>query len=769
MRRSLIGKRLVRKEDGRLLTGRGRFSADVSSVGQLYAAFLRSEHAHADILNIDTSTARLQPGVMAVLTGSDYVSDGNSSLEHVRNLPDHLDPTRLAFADEELAPSPQLLPIATDRVRYVGEIVAMVVARNEAAAHDALEFIEVGYRTLPAVTDARDALEDDAPKLFGVSNVCVRAQRGDVNGVRTALAGATRIVRTSLHNHRVYGCPMEPRAALAEFDPGEERFTLYAPSQGVHRYKRSLAAALAVPADCVRVLTGDVGGGFGLRIPCANEYPLMLWAARRCAQPVKWVSSRSESFLADFHGRDVYCDAALAIGDEGQFTALKISYLGNVGAHPISFAVLSNLLRMAGPPYDIPSIAVSVRGAYTNTVPTSVFRGAGRPEVNHVVERLVDQAADQLGIERDELRRRNLIRGTELPYGTGLGLTYDSGEFAANFQRALDLMDLEGLPERRADAARRGRCLGVGTVNYLESPGAAPYERCDVSVSHQGRVNAIIGTQSTGQGHETSFAQVLADVLEVRADEISISFGDSDAAVDGSGTHADRSMRLGGTILMRAAQRIIEQGRERAEEMLEVASADLRYAEGRFTVVGTDRSVSLYQIAAVAPLEATGEISTRLHAHPTGAAACEVEIDPETGALTLVRYVSVDDVGTVINPMIVEGQIQGGAAQGIGQAMLERVVYDNASGQLLSGSLMDYGLPRADDLPSFATQIDSCPAPSNPLGVKGAGEAGTTAATAAVLSAATDALKALGVENLSMPLTPERVWRAIRLARSVDG
>lgn len=769
MTRSQIGRRLVRIEDGRLLTGRGRFSEDVSSGRQLHAAFLRSEHAHADILEIDSSSARLRPGVIAVLTGSDYVVDGNSSLVHVRNLPDHLDPTQLAFADDELAPSPELLPIAKDRVRYVGEIVAMVIARDEAQAHDALEFIEVSYRPLPVVTDARDALDDGAPKLFGKSNVCVRAQRGDVDSVRTALADARHVVRTSLQNHRVYGCPMEPRAALAEFEPAEERFTLHAPSQGVHRYKRSLAAALAVPADSIRVVTGDVGGAFGLRIPCANEYPLILWAARRCAHPVKWVGSRSESFVADFHGRDVYCDAALAIDDEGRFTALELSYLGNVGAHPISFAVLSNLLRMAGPPYDIPSIAVSVCGAYTNTVPTSVFRGAGRPEVNHVVERLVDLAAHQLGIQRDELRRRNLIHRTELPYGTGLGLTYDTGEFAANFERALELMDLEGLPARRADAGRRGKCLGVGAVNYLESPGAAPYERGDVSVSCRGRVNATIGTQSSGQGHETSFAQVLAEVLEIPADEISISFGDSDVVADGSGTHADRSMRLGGTILMRAAERIIEQGRERAEELLEAASADLRYADGRFTVVGTDQSISLYDIALVTPLEATEEISTRLHAHPTGAAACEVEIDPETGAMTLVRYVTVDDVGTAINPMIVEGQIHGGAAQGIGQAILEQVVYDQASGQLLSGSLMDYALPRADDLPSFVTRIDGCPTSSNPLGIKGAGEAGTTAATAVILSATTDALNELGVQNLSMPLTPERIWRAIRLARSPSG
>ena len=391
---------------------------------------------------------------------------------------------------------------------------------------------------------------------------------------------------------------------------------------------------------------------------------------------------------------------------------------------------------------------------------------AGR--VNHLVERLVDLASDQLGIDRHTLRKRNLIRTNQLPYETALGLHYDSGDFHSNFQSALNLMDLDDLPARRADAELRGTCLGVGAVNYLESPGAAPFERTDVSVSAQRQIRAVIGTQSSGQGHETSFAQVLAEILEIPLKEVVVSFGDSDIAIEGSGTHADRSMRLGGTILKRAADRIIELGRQRAGDLLEAAGADLHYAKGRFTVVGTDRSVTLYEIAASAPLETTEEISTRLHAHPTGAAACEVEIDPQTGALTLTRYVTVDDVGTVVNPMIVEGQIHGGAAQGIGQAVLEQIVYDTSSGQLLSGSLMDYALPRASDLPSFSAQFNSCPASSNPLGIKGAGEAGTTAATAAILSAATDALKALGVKDLAMPLTPERIWQAIRSGKIVE-
>ncbi len=765
----MIGQRILRKEDHRLLSGRGRFSADSSLDGQLYAAFLRSEHPHADVLNIDTSLAVTHPGVIDILTGDDYLADGNTGLMHVRNLPDHIDPSQLAFADSELAPLPTLYPIASDRVRYVGEIVAVVVARTEAMALDAVELITVEYRHLPAVVDAHTATLEDAPKLFGKSNVCVEAARGDIDGVKKALAREKHIVRTCLYNHRVFGCPLEPRAALATFDSNEQRFTLYAPSQGVHRYKRSLAAALAVPADAVSVITGDVGGGFGLRIPCANEYPLILWAARRLAQPIMWTSSRTESLLADVHARDVHCDAALALDDNGRFTALELNYVGNVGAHPISFAVLSNLLRMAGPPYDIPSIAVSVRGVCTNTVPTSVFRGAGRPEVNHLVERLVDLASDQLGIDRHTLRKRNLIRTNQLPYETALGLHYDSGDFHSNFQSALNLMDLDDLPARRADAELRGTCLGVGAVNYLESPGAAPFERTDVSVSAQRQIRAVIGTQSSGQGHETSFAQVLAEILEIPLKEVVVSFGDSDIAIEGSGTHADSSMRLGGTILKRAADRIIELGRQRAEDLLEASGADLHYAKGRFTVVGTDRSVTLYEIAARAPLETTEEISTRLHAHPTGAAACEVEIDPQTGALTLTRYVTVDDVGTVVNPMIVEGQIHGGAAQGIGQAVLEQIVYDPTSGQLLSGSLMDYALPRASDLPSFSAQFNSCPASSNPLGIKGAGEAGTTAATAAILSAATDALKALGVKDLAMPLTPERIWQAIRSAKSSSG
>ena len=762
MARPLIGERVPRKEDRRLLTGSGRFSDDVDAPGQAHAAFLRAPHAHARIGRIDTRDAASQPGVLAVLTGRDYAADGLSPLLQYHIPVDHLDPTRPGLSDRQLSPLPEPWPIARDRVRHVGEIVALAVAGTREAALDAVERIGVDYEPLPAVVDARAAAAPDAAKVWDRDNVCLRAEAGDAAATEAAFAGAHRVVRIALHNHRIYGCPMEPKCALGEFDPGSGRYTLHAPSQGVHRFKRSIAAAFGVGADLVRIVTGDVGGGFGVRSPCGNEYPLLLWAARRCGRPVKWTGSRGEAFLSDYHARDIHTDAALALDSRDRIAGLRIDYVANVGAYAISFAVLSNLLKMAGPPYDIPAMHVSVRGVFTNTIPVSVYRGAGRPEVTQAVERLIDLAADEAGIDRAALRRRNLIAADALPYRSGLGLDYDSGAFAENFEAASRAVDWDGFPARRDAARRRNKRAGIAIVTYLESPGAAPYERTDVAVRPDGIVEAAIGTQASGQGHETSFAQVVAETLEIPFEQIEIVFGDSDRAVDGSGSHADRSMRLGGTILFRAARRIVEDGREAAARLLEAASSDVEYADGRFTVVGTDRSIGLYEVAAEEPLSVTEEVSTRLHAHPNGAAACEVEIDPETGELEILRYVSVDDVGRAINPMIVEGQVHGGIAQGIGQALFERTAYDPDSGQLLTGSFMDYCLPRADDLPSFSGRVDGRPTASNPLGVKGAGEAGTTPATAAVVGAATDALREHGVTHLEMPLTAESIWRAIR-------
>ena len=576
----LIGEPVPRREDRRLLTGGGRFTDDVNAPGQAHAAFLRSPHAHAQIRRIDCAEAAALPGVLAVLTGRDYAADGHAPLLQFHTPVDHLDPTRPGLSGEELAPLPEPPPVAADRVRHVGEIVAVAVAETRDAALDALERIAVDYEPLPAVTDALAAAEPGAPRLWDGDNVCLHAEAGDAVACEAAFRAAHRTVRLSLHNHRIYGCPMEPKSALGKFDPGSGRYTLHAPSQGVHRFQRSIAAAFGVDRGCVRIVSGDVGGGYGVRSACGNEYPLLLWAARRSGRPVKWTASRSETFLSDYHARDIRTEGALALDADSRIAGLRIDYLGNVGAYPISFAVLSNLLKMAGPPYDIRAMHVTVRGAFTNTIPVSVYRGAGRPEVTQIVERLVDLAADEAGMDRSALRRRNLIAPAALPYRSGLGLDYDSGAFGENFEAVLRQIDWQGFPARREAAAARGRRAGIGAVAYLESPGAAPYERTDIAVRPDGRVEAAIGTQASGQGHETSFAQVVAETLEIPLDRVAIVFGDTDKAVDGSGSHADRSMRLGGTILLRASRRIVDEGREAAARLLEAAAADIGYGGG---------------------------------------------------------------------------------------------------------------------------------------------------------------------------------------------
>lgn len=759
----MIGERVLRVEDRRLLTGAGRYTADLVMPDQAYVAFVRSPNAHADITSIDVTEAVSARGVLTVLTGQDYVSDGHRSLFRPSSLPDHLDPTRPSLTNDELFAPQAAPPIVVDRVRHVGEIVALVVAETAAAAVDAAELIVVDYESLPSVTDAWLALADGAPQVWDTGNLCAEAQRGDADLVATTLEKAAHIVRLSLHSHRVHGSPIEPRSALATFAPDFGRYELYAPSQGVHRFQQALASALCVATEDVRVVTPDVGGAFGLRIPCSNEYPLLLWAARRCGRPVKWEGTRSEGFLTDVHGRDTYSDGSLALDDDGRILALQLDYLGNVGAHPLSFAVLSNLLRMAGPPYDVPAIHVRVRAALTNTTPTSVYRGAGRPQVTYIVERLMDLGAKAVGLDRAEIRRRNLVAPASLPYRTRLGLTYDSGAFSDNLEKALRLIGWDDFEDRRRDAEERGKLAGIGVANYLESPGAAAYERTDVTVRADGTVHVVIGTQASGQGHQTSFAQVVASTLGVPMETITIEFGDSDVAAGGSGSHADRSMRLGGTILVRACEDILEQGHLQAAKCLAKVAAEISFDDGRF-VAGEGPSVGLFELAADVPLTATAEISTRLHAHPNGVAACEVEIDPETGALALTRYVSVDDVGRAINPMIVEGQLHGGTVQGIGEALLEEVVYDQDTGQLLSGSFLNYGLPSTTDTPGIESHVEECVTTSNPLGVKGAGEAGITPAGAVIVSAAVDALRVFGISHLDTPLSPERIWTAINQA-----
>lgn len=775
---ALIGQPVLRKEDRRLLTGKGRFTDDLTLANQSYAVILRSPHAHARIRAIDTARASSSPGALAILTGRDYEADGLKGLQHSPIGADHFEITKPAFGPETMpdGPPPPQPPIAIDRVRFVGEAVAVAVATSLEAARDAAELIEVSYEPLRAVTGAREALAPGAPRLWDdrPGNLLVASSNGDRAGAEAAFARAHRVVRLASLNQRVSGAPMEPRVAIADYDKAQNRYTIYSVSQGVHRIKFAVSGCLGIAPDRIRVVTGDVGGGFGVRSSAYPEYALLAWAARRVGRPVKWNSTRGEAFLADFQARDVLVEGTLALDRDGKFLALALDYVGNLGAYPVSYAVLNNVTRMAAGVYDIPAIHVTVRGVATNTVPMSVYRGAGRPESNFAMERLIDLAADALGLERAELRRRNIIPTAALPYQSPLGHRYDTGEFAANMETVLRMVEWSGFATRRAGARARGMLRGIGVANYLETPTGFVDERTDITVLPEGRINAVIGTQATGQGHETSFAQVVAEQLGVPLDDVAILFGDTAVAVSGAGTHSDRSMRLGGTILVRASDAIIERGKKLAAHRLEAAESDIGFASGRYTVVGTDRSLSLYEAASIGrdprlpealrgPLAATSIVNTRLHAYPNGAAACEVEIDPEVGTVRVLRYITVDDVGRIINPMIVEGQIHGGAAQGIGQALMEQIVFD-ASGQLLTGSFLDYAMPLAGDLPSFAVAQNGIPAQSNPLGVKGAGEAGVTPATSAVINAIVDALKEFGVTHIEMPATPERIWRAIRRA-----
>jgi carbon-monoxide dehydrogenase large subunit len=772
----LIGRSVPRREDFRFLTGAGRFSDDFDIDGQAYACFVRSPHAHARVLEIDVAAARAAPGVLAVLTGADYLADGNGGIDHLLMGVDYADTKLPAFPDEAAPPggAPPHVPIASDRVRHVGDPVAMVVAETLAAALDAAELVAVDYEPLPAVVGARDALKPDAPVMFDSGNQCIEFSRGDPAATEAAFANADHVVRLDGLSQRISAIPLEPRAATAEIDPETGIATLHAQSQGVHKFKLAVMTALNMPPDKLRVVTRDVGGGFGAR-SCANgEYPLLVWAAQRTARPVKWTATRSETFVSDYQARDTAGDAALALDKDGRILGIRIDYVTSLGAYPVSFAIAGNLQRLAGGPYDVHAVHMSGRGAVTNTVPVSVYRGAGRPEVTFLVERMLDIAAGELGIDRIEIRRRNLIPPEGLPFQTPLGPRFDSGAFIRNLENAAAAIDWDGFAARRAAAEGRGMLAGIGIATYLEAPSGAPMERADIRVRPDGRIVAVVGTQSSGQGHETVFAQVVADTLQVPEDRIDIEFGDTDRSVSGGGTHSDRSMRLGGTVLVKAGDKIIARAREIAAHVLEAAATDIEYAAGRFRVAGTDREVDLFSLAALAaagdvpeefsgPLDAADIVDYRLPAHPNGVAACEIEIDPETGALRVVRYATVDDVGRLINPVIVEGQIHGGIAQGLGQALFEHNAYDAETGQILAGSFMDYCLPRADDLPSFdIAPNNDCPAPSNPLGVKGAGEAGTTPATSALVSAVVDALHPYGVAHIETPVTSEKIFRAIR-------
>jgi aerobic carbon-monoxide dehydrogenase large subunit len=766
-----IGQPVRRVEDRRFITGRGRYLDDLNRPRQAYAFMLRSPHAHARIRAVDTTAAASAPGVLAVYTGEDLARDGLGTI-----------PCLSAVTNRDGSPSvmPPHPAIARDRVRHVGDTVAMVVAESVAAGRDAAELIAVDYEPLSAAVDTEHALDPGQPQVWDEApgNLCFDWEVGDGAGVAQAMTGARHRIVLELVNNRVVVNSMEPRGALGEYDHGEDAYTLWSSTQGSHFLRNLLAESVfKIPENRIRVVTPDVGGGFGMKLLLYPEHVLVLWAAKKLGRPVKWTPERSDAFLTDTQGRDNLTRLELALDDELRFLALDVAILANMGAYLSNFApeipTVSGAVMHSGV-YAIPAIHVGVKGVFTNTVPVDAYRGAGRPEAAYAIERLIDYAARRLGVTPQELRRRNFIKPEAMPYTTPLGLNYDSGEFARNLDQALASADLAGFAARRAAARGRGRYRGLGHAVYIEQSGFPPDEFAELRFDPSGTLTILMGTQSSGQGHQTAYTQLAVEWLGVAPEKVRVLQGDTAAISFGRGTGGSRSLPVGGASLAQAADKLIAKGRRIAAHLFEAAEADVEFADGLFSVTGTDRRLGIEEVARAAfnPAQQapgvepgfaeTGNYTPPQPTFPNGCHVCEVEIEPETGHIEIVRYLVVDDFGTVINPLLLRGQVQGGVAQGVGQAMLERTVFDPESGQLLTGSLTDYCIARADDLPAIEFAYNVVPCRTNPLGVKGAGEAGAIGAPPALVNAVVDALGELGIERLDMPLTPERLWQAIQ-------
>ncbi|HLY56783.1 MAG TPA: xanthine dehydrogenase family protein molybdopterin-binding subunit [Stellaceae bacterium] len=768
-----MGQAVRRTEDSRLLTGGGRYIDDVPEPAAAIGFVLRSPHAHARILGIETAAARAVPGVVAVYTAADLAADGVGPIPAMT----------VANRDGSPAAAPPRLVLATDRVRHVGDQVAFIVAETMEAARDAAELVEVDYEALASVTDTARALEPGQPLIWDdvPANIAVDWETGDAAAVAKAFAGAARVVSLDLVNNRVVVASMEPRGCLAIPDPATGRTTLHSCSQGVHTLRGMLSQALHIPEDSLRVATQDVGGAFGMKTFCYPETCLVTWAARKLGRPVRWTSDRSEAFLTDTQGRDHVTHVELALDEEGHFLAVKVDTIAGLGAYLSNFAQYvpthagSNMLTGV---YRTPAAHVRVRCVFTNTTPVDAYRGAGRPEAAYVVERLVDKAARELGMDPAELRRRNFIPPEAMPFKTALGITYDSGEFARNLDEALAQIDRDGLAARRAAAAARGRLRGIGLSSYIEACGGGPPDTAVIRFDEAGVPTILVPTQTGGQGHATAYAQLAADRFGLPLDRIKVVQGDTDLTPNGFGTGGSRSIPVAGSAVDLAAERLIERGRRIAAHLLEAAEADIDYADGTFTIAGTDRDIDLDAVVraafdsrvpkgvAAGSFEETAEWAPPDGAgtYPNGTHAVEVEIDPDTGVTEIVRFVAVDDFGTVLNPLLLAGQVHGGVAQGVGQALCEGVVHDPDSGQPVTGSFMDYTLPRADHLPAIEFSWNVVPCRTNRLGIKGAGEAGAIGAPPAVINAIVDALRPYGITHIDMPATPQRIWETIQAA-----
>jgi carbon-monoxide dehydrogenase large subunit len=765
-----VGQPIRRKEDQRFLTGAGKYIDDVSMPGMTHLFILRSPYAHAHIDSVDTQAAAAAPGVLAVLTGADWVADGLGGI-----------PTRTAAknSDDSPVPTPERQGLVATHARFVGDAVAAVIAESAQAARDAAELIDVDYRPLAAVVSAEQALAPGAPLVWEdvPGNLCVRFEVGDAGAVDDAIASAAHVVSMFVDNQRVTAAPIETRGAIAHYDQARDRFVLAFASQNVHANRNQLAEqVLHIPTDRLRALAYDVGGGFGAKNPLYPEHALVLWAARRTERPVKWINDRSESFLSDAHGRDQQSHVTLALNAQGDFLALRVDSVGSVGPYLLSvgpFTCTAGSARTQGGPYRIPALHFHARAAFTNTAPTDPYRGAGRPEASYHIERIIDVAASELGMDRVALRRRNLLASDELPYTTGAGSRIDCGDFEAILDRTIALADWQGFEARASEARARGRRRGIGICTYLECSGGGPKEHAALRFSSDGRVTVAVGSHSTGMSHETVMAQVLAARLGLPLDAIDFLQGDTDATPIGGGHGGSRGLEMGGSAVVRVADRVLEKATSIAAHLLEAAAVDVEFDAGRFRVAGTDHAVGMQEVIRASfdgsrrpddidALDDAVDYERSGITYPNGCHIAEVEVDPETGTVDLVNYSVVDDFGTIVNPLTCAGQVMGGTAQGVGQALMEKIVYEDDGGQLLSGTFMDYAVPRASDMPDMHIEFfQEAPSTENPLGAKGAGEAGCCGALPAVVGAVVHALEEYGVRHLDMPLTPEKLWRAV--------
>jgi len=781
----LIGQAVRRKEDLRFLTGAGQYTDDVSPPHHTHAYFLRSPHAHAKIRKVDLAKAKAAPGVVAIFTGDD--------LTGVNGLPCGW---LITGTDGKPMNEPPHPVLAQGKVRHVGDPVAMIVAETPHQAKDAAELIDVDYEVLPAAVNCVDALKPGAPQIHeqAPGNKCYTWALGDKAAVDAAFAKAAHVAKVDIVNNRLIPNAIEPRAAVASYSRGDDAYTLYVASQNPHVERLLMTAfVLGLPETKVRVIAPDVGGGFGSKIYLYAEETAMVWASKKVNRPIKWTCERSEAFVSDAHGRDHVTHAELACDANGKFLAMRVTTTANMGAYLSTFAscipTILYATLLAGQ-YTTPAIYCEVTASFTNTVPVDAYRGAGRPEATFVVERLVHQAGVDLGIAQDEIRRRNFIR--TFPYATPVALTYDIGNYDQTLDEAMKIADVAGFAARKAASAQRGKLRGLGYSSYIEACGLAPsnvagalgaraglFEAGQVRVHPTGGVTIFTGSHSHGQGHETTFAQIVAGRLGIDIGNVEVVHGDTGRIPFGMGTYGSRSLSVGGTAIVKALDKVIAKGRKIAAHLLEAAEADIEFKDGKFTVAGTDRSKAFGEVALAAyvphnypldkvepGLDETAFYDPTNFTYPAGTHICEVEIDPDTGVVQVAAFSACDDFGNIINPMIVEGQVHGGLAQGLGQALLESCVYDPESGQLLSGSYMDYAMPRADDLPTFKVGTKVTPCTHNPLGAKGCGEAGAIGAPAALMNAVHDALSAVGVKHIDMPASPHRVWQAIRAARA---